>query len=155
MLGEKYWERKKENNKDRYGLGETVIPTDSKNYCPQLLFLYFIYKKKYSIFEVQHQRQNEKNKLNKNLCCNTEGGKTFSLFCAYFKLSSNAQYLLNLLHNLNSRYSKWFRKSFARERERGREIKENLFQQLIKIQRQWCYRAPIKKLSVHWQWHLF
>ncbi len=40
------------------------------------------------------------------------------------------------------------------EKARGGEIK-NLFQQLIKIQRQWCYRAPIKKLSLHWQWHLF
>lgn len=24
-----------------------------------------------------------------------------------------------------------------------------------KIQRQWCYRAPIKKLSLHRQWHAF
>lgn len=64
-------------------------------------------------------------------------------------------YLLNILHNLNSRCSKWFGKSFTRERAREREIKENLFQQLMTIQRQWCYRAPIKKLSLHWQWYLF
>lgn len=91
--------------------------------------------------------------MNKYVCCNTQRCKTFSCFCTNLKLSSNAQYLLSLSHNLNSRCSKWFGKSFARERER--EIKENLFQQLIKIQRQWCYRAPIKKLSPHWQWHLF
>ena len=34
--------------------------------------------------------------------------------------------------------------------KRKREIKKNFIQQLIKIQRRRCYRAPIKKLSLHW-----
>lgn len=106
----------------------------------------FIYKK-YNIFEVQQQIQNVKNKLNTYICCNTQRRKTFSNF-----ESRNAKYLQNLLHNVNVRHSRQFGKSFARERGRERGIKENLFQQLIKIQRQWCYRAPIKKLSLHWQW---
>lgn len=56
---------------------------------------------------------------------------------------------------INSRCSKRFGKLCIGKGEKESKIKENLFQQLIKIQRQWCYRAPIKKLSVHWQWRLF
>lgn len=100
------------------------------------------------IFLVQQQIQNEKNKY---VFGNTQRCETLSFFCTNFKLSSNAQYLLNLLHNLNSWCIKWF----GKEKERERNKNENLFQQLIKIQRQWCYRAPIKKLSLHWRWHLF
>ncbi len=124
---------------------------DSINLCPHKPFVCFINEKKYGLVVLG---SNSKSKLRKIICCNTSICKIFSFFCTNFKSSSNSQYLLDLLHNLNFRCTKWVGKSFARKKERESEIK-NLFRQLIKIQRQWCYRAPIKKLSLHWQWHLF
>lgn len=55
MLRGKQTEKEKKNNKDRYRQDKTVILTNSKKLCPQLPFVYFIYGKKYSIFEVQQK----------------------------------------------------------------------------------------------------
>lgn len=74
----------------------------------------------------------------------------FSMRC--FNLHTAQQSLFSPLHHVYSRCSNWFGKSFAKEREK---VKKKLVPATRKIQTQQCDRAPIKRLSLHWQQHPF
>ena len=95
--------------------------------------MYFIQKQKYSIWGPTAK---ENITLNRCVCC-LQSCKLFPKTSTWFKFQ-----MLQTSCLLCTLWGK----------DRGWETKENLFQQLIKIQRHWCYRAPIRKLSLHWQW---
>lgn len=127
---EKNTEQERKNNKDRCRLGETVIQTDSKGQCSQLPF-YLTYWKKNLIFE----SNNKSRLIIKKRWTNILVIQTIQSFTS------------------SSRCSKWFG-SFVKEKKKKIKKKEGQFiPRACKIQRQRCYRAPIKKLSLHRRWH--